>query len=44
MIYEENSMNNDSNKVMLNVYPMMKGEKKKVEKPAANANKSSPSS
>jgi hypothetical protein len=40
MIYGESSMNNDSNKVILYVYPMMKGEKKKVEKLVANANKS----
>jgi hemerythrin superfamily protein len=40
MIYEESSMNDDSNKVILNVYPMMKGDKKKVEKLATNANKS----
>jgi hypothetical protein len=33
-------MNNDNNKVILYVYPMMKGEKKKVEKLVANANES----
>ncbi len=39
IIYEENSTDADGNMVILDVYPMMKGEKKKVEKPLANANK-----
>ncbi len=40
MIYEENSTNVDYNQVILNIYPMMKREKKKVEKPIANTSKS----
>jgi hypothetical protein len=39
IICEENSTNVDGNKVILDVYSMMKGEKKKVEKPLANASK-----
>lgn len=39
IIYEENSTNADNNKVILDIYPMMKGENKKVEKNSANANK-----
>jgi hypothetical protein len=35
----ENSTNANGNRVILNVYPMMKGEKKKMEKPIANASK-----
>jgi hypothetical protein len=38
VICEENSTNVDDNRVILNIYPMMKGEKKKVEKNSANAN------
>ncbi len=40
MICEENSINVDGNWVILNVYPMMKREKKKVENPIANTSKS----
>jgi hypothetical protein len=40
IICEESSTNVDNNKVILDVYPMMKGEKKKVEKLVANPNKS----
>jgi hypothetical protein len=40
MIYEESSTNVDGNQDILNVYPMMKREKKKVEKPIANTSKS----
>jgi hypothetical protein len=40
MICEENSTNANGNMVILNVYPMMKGEKRKMEKPIANASKS----
>ncbi len=39
IIYEENSTDADGNMVILDVYPMMKGEKKKVEKPLTNASK-----
>jgi hypothetical protein len=39
IICEENSTNVNNNRVILNVYPMMNGEKKKVEKFLANANK-----
>jgi hypothetical protein len=37
IIYEESSIDADNNSVILDIYPMMKGEKKKVEKPLANA-------
>jgi hypothetical protein len=40
IICEENSTDADGNRVILDVYPMTKGEKKKVEKPLANASKS----
>jgi hypothetical protein len=40
IICEESSTNVNSNRVILDVYPMMRGEKKKVEKLLANANKS----
>jgi hypothetical protein len=40
MIYEEISTNVNDNQVILNVYPMMKAENKKVDKPATNASKS----
>jgi hypothetical protein len=40
MICEESSTNVDGNRVILNVYPMMKREKKKVEKPISNTSKS----
>ncbi len=40
MIYEENSSDVNDNQVILNVYPMMKEEKKKMEKPTKNASKS----
>jgi hypothetical protein len=40
MIYEEISTNANGNQIILNVYPMMKGEKKKVDKPTTNARKS----
>jgi hypothetical protein len=36
VIYEENSTNVDGNKGILNIYPMMKGENKKVEKKSTN--------
>lgn len=39
VICEENSIYADGNRVILDVYLMMKGEKKKVKKPSANANK-----
>jgi hypothetical protein len=39
VIYEESSIYVDGNRVILDVYIMMKGEKKKVKKPLANANK-----
>jgi hypothetical protein len=39
IICEESSTNVNVNKVILDVYPMMKDEKKKVEKPSTNANK-----
>jgi hypothetical protein len=39
VIYEESSIYVDGNRVILDVYIMMKGEKKKVKKPSANANK-----
>jgi hypothetical protein len=38
IICEENSTNVDGIRVILNIDPMMKGEKKKVEKNLANAN------
>jgi hypothetical protein len=40
MICEENSTDANDNQVILNVYPMMKGEKKKMEKLTKNASKS----
>jgi hypothetical protein len=40
MICEESSTNVNDNQVMLDVYPIMKGEKKEMEKPRANASKS----
>jgi hypothetical protein len=40
MICEENSINANDNWVILNVYPIMKGEKRKMEKPTTNASKS----
>jgi hypothetical protein len=40
IICEESSIDVDGNSVILDIYPMMKGEKKKVEKPLINANKS----
>jgi hypothetical protein len=40
IIWEESSTNADGNRVILDIYPMMKGEKKKVEKPLVIANKS----
>jgi len=40
IICEESSMNVNDNLVILNVYPMMKGEKKKVKKPLATIRKS----
>jgi hypothetical protein len=39
IICEESFIDVDGNMVILNVYPMMKGEKKKVEKQQANTNK-----
>jgi hypothetical protein len=39
IIYEESSIDANDNKVILNVCPMMKGERNKVDKPLANANK-----
>jgi hypothetical protein len=39
IICEESFIDVDDNMVILNVYPMMKGEKKKVEKQQANTNK-----
>jgi hypothetical protein len=40
VICEKSFTNVDGNRVILDVYPIMKGEKKKVEKPLANASKS----
>jgi hypothetical protein len=40
VIYEEISTNVNGNWVILDIYPMMKGEKKKVNKPTTNASKS----
>jgi hypothetical protein len=40
IICEESSMNVNNNFVILNVYPMMKGEKKKVKKPSTTTRKS----
>jgi hypothetical protein len=40
MICEENSGDVNDNQVILNVYPMMKEEKKKMEKLTKNASKS----
>jgi hypothetical protein len=40
IIYGESFTNVDGNRVILDVYPIMRGEKKKVEKPLANASKS----
>ncbi len=40
IICEESSMNANGNWVILDVYPMMKGEKKKVNKPSAITSKS----
>jgi hypothetical protein len=40
IICEESSIDTYNNRVILDVYLMMKDEKKKVEKPSANANKS----
>jgi len=37
VIYKEISTNANGNRVILNIYPMMKGEKKKVDKPTTNA-------
>jgi hypothetical protein len=42
MICEESSTNANSNQVILDVCPMMKGKKKKIKKPRANARKRSP--
>ncbi len=39
IIYEESFIDVDNKKVILNVYSMMKGEKKKVKKPLTNASK-----
>jgi len=39
VIYEESFIDVDGKKVILNVYSVMKGEKKKVEKPLANVSK-----
>jgi hypothetical protein len=39
IICEESSIDVDGNRVILNVYPMMTGEKKKVEKFPTNASK-----
>jgi len=39
VIYEENFIDANGNKVILKIYPIMKGEKKKVEKPLTNASK-----
>jgi len=39
IIYEESFIDVDNKKVILDVYSMMKGEKKKVEKPPTNASK-----
>jgi hypothetical protein len=39
IICEESSTNVNNNRVILDVYPMMRGEKKKVEKLLATANK-----
>jgi hypothetical protein len=39
MICEESSINVDDNWAIININLMMKGEKKKVEKPIANENK-----
>jgi hypothetical protein len=40
VIFKEISTNANGNRVILNIYPMMKGEKKKVDKPTTNASKS----
>jgi hypothetical protein len=40
VICEEISTNANSNRVILDIYPTMKGEKKKVDKPITNASKS----
>ncbi len=40
IICEESFTNVDGNRVILDVYPMMKGKRKKVEKLPTNANKS----
>jgi hypothetical protein len=40
IVCEESSINVDGNMVIQNVYPIMKGEKKKVDKQQANTNKS----
>jgi len=40
IICEESFIDADNNKVILNIYPMMKGEKKKVEKLPTNIRKS----
>jgi hypothetical protein len=40
IVCEESSTNANNNRVILDVYPIMKGEKKKVEKPMANVSKS----
>jgi hypothetical protein len=42
MICEESSTNANSNQVILDVCPMMKGEKKKIKKFRASARKRSP--
>jgi hypothetical protein len=39
VIYEENPTNADHNMVILDIYPIMKGDNKKVEENSANANK-----
>jgi hypothetical protein len=40
IIYEKSFIDIDGNRVILNVYPMMKGGKNKVEKPTTNTSKS----
>ncbi len=39
IIHEESFIDVDNKKVILDVYSMMKGEKKKVEKPPTNVSK-----
>jgi hypothetical protein len=39
IIYEENPINANNNMVILDIYPIMKGDNKKVEENSANANK-----